>query len=209
MLSTLFNLSNLAYNYVDVASLINATNLTPYIATIDESTTNLDYTKLGAAGVAGILLYGGSYYTVMHTVREHYRNTNLASQVGDADKYGMPYGLYVDVRARSSAEAKLECNQLWYLISKYSPKLGIWLRLQTASSKGVNNQILEEYYNHFEKWGIGDNCGLYISQNDLTTISWDKFYDRYLLWLVDHVDTMAGVDDTLLTPEFFMLSEVS
>lgn len=203
------NPSNANYNYVDPKSLVDATKITPYIATISPDIKDIDCRKLESAGVVGVMLYGGSYYTIMHTVRERYRSDNIKTQAGCAHEAEMPYALYVDVRARSVAEAKLECNQLWYVLSKYPPELGVWLRLQTASSKGVNNQILEEYYKYFTKWGMKDKCGLYVTRDDLSKITWDNFYDRYLLWLIDPVKSMAGVDETLLTPEFFTLAEVN
>lgn len=203
------NPNNSIYNYINPVSLIDATKITPYIATLSSDLTTIDFIKLKASGVVGVMLYGGSYYDEIHRVRQYYRSDNLKLQVASADKADMPYALYVDVRARSVQEAKLECDQLWYLVSKYPPELGIWLRLQTARSKGVNNQILEEYYKHFNKWGMKDKCGLYLTRYDLSKITWDNFYDRYLLWLVEPVDTMTGVDDTLLTPEFFMLPEVN
>lgn len=188
--------------------IIKSDKLTPYIATISPQATAIDCKRLLQAKVVGLMLYGGSYYTSLHTVNRYYRNDNLKEQVSQADKAGMPYALYVDVRARSVAEAKLECNQLYYVISKYPPKLGLWLRLQTGRSIGVNNQILEEYYKHIERWGLKNKCGLYISRNDLKTFTWDDFYERYLLWLVAPVNSMQGVTDSLLTPEFFMTSEV-
>ena len=201
------NPSNPAYNYIDSKTLVDATKITPYIATLDADLTDVNYTKLKKAGVVGVMLYGGSYYDDMHRIKKLYRSDNINKQVADANKASMPYALYVDVRARSATEAKLECNQLWYLISKYPPQLGIWLRLQTRASKSTNNNILKEYHKHLIKWGMKGNVGLYISRTELTSISWDKFYDDYSLWLIDRVDNIADVHDTLLTPEFFMLEE--
>lgn len=197
-----------SYGYIDAVSSVDANKITPYIATLSPDIIDVDCNKLRETGVVGLMLYGGSFYDAVHMARDHYRSNNISSQVKCANKHEMPYALYVDVRSRSIQEAKLECRQLWYVVSKYPPELGIWLRLQTNASRGINNQILEEYYSHFVKWGMQEKCGLYATRNDLSNITWDNFYDRYLLWLVAHVDSMIGVDDTLLTPEFFMLSEV-
>lgn len=187
----------------------NDFSITPYIATIHADATEVNCIRLKKAGVVGLMLYGGSYYTSMHIQTARYANSRLKYQVADADKYDMPYGLYVHVRARSVNEAKLECNQLWYLISKYPPKLGVWLKLETGSFKSINDLILEEYYRHFVKWGLKDRCGIYATRADMKYFTWDNFYQRYLLWLIDPVTDMSEVDNKLLTPEFFLLEEVN
>lgn len=197
------------YSYINPMSLVDASKLTPYIATLGPDVDNVDYTKLKSEGVVGVMLYGGSYYTSSHLVKDKYINQLLKSQASNAAKSNMPYGLYVDVRATSVSEAKLECNQLWYVISKYPPQLGIWLRIETRASTRVNNEILSEYYKYIVKWGMKDNCGLYLTRKGLSYISWDDFYDDYLLWLVDPVTDVALVDDKLLTPEFYMHTQTT
>lgn len=201
------NPSNAAYNYVDPVSLVDTTKITPYIATLDDKVIKVDYDKLKATGVVGVMLHGGSYYDTMHRVRKLYRADNIKEQVKEAEASEMPYALYVDVRAKSVEEAKLECNQLWYLISKYPPKLGLWLRLHSISSKAMMTRILKEYYDHFIKWGMKGQCGLYITRKQLGEIDWETLYDDYSLWLIDPVSSMVDVDNTLLTPEFFMIEE--
>lgn len=203
---SVYNPSNPAYSYIDPTALVDSSKLTPYIATLDSKVTQVDYTKLKLLGVVGVMIHGGSYYDTMHNVRHYYRSDNIKTQVADADKHDMPYGLYVDVRARSEAEATLECRQLWYIVSKYPPKLGVWLRIETRANIDTNNKILEVYESHFVKWGLKDKFGLYITRSQLSSISWNKFYDRYLLWLVDPISTTAEIDG-LLDPEFFMLKE--
>lgn len=193
------------YSYIDPKTLVDATKIHPYIATISSDATDIDCDRLKENDVVGVMVYGGCYYTIMHTARKFYRADNIRKQVTCLDKADMPYALYVDVRARSLEEAKLECNQLWYLVSKYPPKLGLWLRLQTGCAQVINNLILETYYKYIEKWGMKEQCGIYATRSDLKSFSWDNFYERFSLWLVDHVNDMSKVDDQLLTPEFFML----
>lgn len=201
--------SNARYSYVNASSMIDASKITPYIATIHQDDKDVRCKELKNAGVVGLLLYGGSYYTTIHTVNTRYVNPQLKAQAAAAKKYEMPYGLYVSVRARSRAEAKLECNQLWYVVSKYPPQLGIWLKLETLAPKTINDSILEEYYQHFEKWGLKDRCGIYTGREAMKYFTWDNFYTKYLLWLIDPVTDMSQVDDILLTPEFFLLEEVN
>lgn len=191
--------------------VVNNTGLTitPYIATIHPDDSKIDCIRLKESGVVGLLLYGGSYYTSIHTVSTKYASSQIKNQVRDADKNDMPYGIYVSVRSRSVNEAKSECNQLWYLISKYPPKLGLWLKLETRSSRSTNDLILEEYYRNIEKWGLKDKCGIYTTRAGIETFTWDNFYQKYLLWLIDPVTDMSQVDNKLLTPEFFLLEEVN
>lgn len=195
-------------SYVDPKTLVDASKIHPYIATLDQFLPYIDCDKLRAHDVVGVMLYGGAYYNSLHMKRPHYRADNLKAQVACLDKYNMPYAMYVDVRSRSSEEAELECKQLWYVVSKYPPKLGIWLRLETGVSKGINNSIIETYYKYIERWGMKEQCGFYISKSTMKYFSWDRFYDRFSLWLVSPVRSMEGVEDALLTPEFFMLKEV-
>ena len=66
----------------------------------------------------------------------------------------------------------------------------------------VCNKILERYYRYFEKWGITARCGLYVTPQQLTKITWDNFKDRFYLWMIDNMD-VTKVDDELLQPEMF------
>lgn len=193
------------YGYVEPSSLVDVSKIHPYIATISYDAQSIDCNALKQADVVGVMLYGGCHYTPVHTIREYYRGDNLKKQVACADAGDMPYGLYVYVRARSAQEAEQECRYLWYVVSKYPPELGVWLRIETGKSKTINDSILDVYYKYAEKWGMKDKFGLYVSRNTLREVSWDNFYDKYLLWLIEPVQSMEGVDDTLLNPEFFLL----
>ena len=106
------------------------------------------------------------------------------------------------LRARNHIEADKECKALYYIVSQFPPKLGLWLRLQTHNTVSVNDDILELYYQYMEKWGLRSKCGLYVTSEELNKITWDSFKDRYYLWMIDPMD-VNEVDDELLKPEMF------
>ena len=192
---------------VDPKSLIDATAITPYIASPSYKTVDIDYKRLVKSGVVGVMFYGGSYFNDNHEVKKRYNPANLSKQVAGANKAKMPYGLHVKVRARTVKEARAECNSLYYVISNYPPELGLWLELELVKNKSKNNKIIETYYNYIYQWGLKDKCGFYVTRQQLSYISWDKFYDDFLLWLISPVKDIKDVDGQLLDPEFFMLDK--
>ena len=192
----------------DINTRIDAKSFTPFVATLSPTTTYVDCKKLKKAMVCGLMLYGGCYYDVVHRPNTYYRATHLKQQVNCAYDGNMPFALYVNVKAHSVNEAELECKALWYIVSKYPPKLGLWLKLTTSQSVITNNSILEVYYKYIERWGMKDLCGIYATRKDLESFTWDKFYERFSLWLVDHVDSMTDITGQLLTPDLFLLKEV-
>lgn len=192
-------------NYVDPKSLVDASKISPYIATFNPKLTIIPAKELKSHEIVGAMVYGGSYFDVQHSVRRFYRSDNLKIQVNQLDDAKIPYAMYVSVRASNVEEAKKECNALWYVVSKYPPKLGLWLRIETRKPKGITNQILEQYYTYITKWGMKDNCGLYVKSSDFDYFSWEQFYERFFLWYVDPVNSMQDIYNKLLTPEFFQL----
>lgn len=192
---------------VDPRSIINTSAITPYVATLSPGNKDVSYDKLKSLGVVGVMLYGGSLYDSTHMKRKYYVSSTLSDQVSKADKADMPYALYVDVRSRSRAEAEQECEELYYVISKFPPELGLWLKLNFTKSRYTNNKILEVYRDNLEEWGLKDKIGLYVTRKQLSTVNWDNFYEDFWLWIVDHVSNISNVKDKLLEPEFFMLNK--
>lgn len=193
-------IGNLAYGNPQAS--IQAEKMKPFVATV--STTykgNINYNKIKEARISAMMFFGGELYDITHT-KKTYVNPNLSGLVQQCNNAGMPYALYVNVRSQSEIEADEECKALYYIISRYPPKLGIWLSLQNSTSVIVCNKILERYYRYFEKWGIAARCGLYVTPQQLTKITWDNFKDRFYLWMIDNMD-VTKVDDELLQPEMF------
>lgn len=187
---------------VETSLEIETKNMMPFVATVlAGQNPTLDYKKIRDARISAMMFYGGQLYDQSH-IEQTYTNPYLQKLTQQCNNAGLPYALYVNVRARTMIEADKECRALYYMISRYSPKLGLWLSLQTGASKDTNNKILEVYYNYIEKWGLKARCGLYVTSKQLDTITWTTFQDRFYLWMIEPKD-VSEVDDELLQPEMF------
>lgn len=187
---------------------IQTDKLTPYIATILAGhNPKVNYKKLKKAQVSGMMFYAGSLFDPDHSKKSAYVNGCLDSQVKQCREGGLPFALYVKVRARNVIEADAECRALYYVVSHYPPALGLWLALDTgATIKSVNDDILEVYYRYLYKWGLGAKCGLYVTQKQLDTITWDSFKDRFYLWMISSME-VSEIEDKLLQPEMFEVDD--
>lgn len=180
-------------------------NIDPFVVNIDPSATNVNYKNLILAGVVGAMFYAGSLYEpgILHVEKSRYVSPTLKRQIqelGDA----MPYALYCDVRARNKEEARKECDALFYVISKYPPKLGIWLGLDLGTNRTANDEVIDMYYKWIIGWGLKDKCGIYCTRAQLGRISWDNYYNKFALWLINMLSSVSNLYD-LETPNFFKL----
>ena len=182
---------------------INTQAMTPFIATVLQGQNpKLDYGKIREARISAMMFYAGELYDEGHVKKSTYVNPYLNDQVTQCDNAGMPYALYVNVRSKNVIEADLECRTLYYIISRYPPSLGIWLSLQMNNTKDINDSIMEIYYKYIQKWGLVDRIGLYVTEAQLSKVSWEKFQGRFYLWMIKPMDVYK-VDDELLQPEMF------
>ena len=178
----------------------------PFVATLSESYgKSLDYTKIKAAKISAMMFFGGELYDMGHN-KVTYINKHLAILTQECTDAGLPFALYVNVRANNEIEADAECRALYYILSEYPPKLGIWLSLQTNNTIDTNDRILEVYYRYITQWGIGARCGLYLTKSQLNKITWVSFQERFYLWLIDNMP-VTEVDDELLQPEMFEVAD--
>ena len=178
--------------------------INPYVACIDPTAKNVDYARLISAGVVGVMFYCGTLYadTVLKIQYKNYVSSTLKSQI-EALSDALPYALYCDVKAWNKKSAKEECEALYYVVSKYPPKLGLWLRLDLGLFKATNNKIIDTYYEYITKWGLKDKCGLYCTKAQLSKIDWDdKYCKKFSLWLIDTVPGISNLNE-LLVPNFF------
>ena len=188
----------------DPTQLIKTDAITPYIATLGKSVSSVNFTRLKEEGVVGVMLYGGGLFDSIHLHKSKYVNPNLGKLVKECIKNEMPYGIYVDVASRTIDEAKAECADLFLLISKYIPLLGVWLNLQLVKSYVINDKILDTYKDKLTSWGLSGRFGIYATKDQLAKITWSKHQENYCLWLVNHIDRIDPLN-SLLTPEFFKL----
>lgn len=191
----------------DPNDVINAEAIDALIISLDENVKKVDYAKLLDNHVSGVIMKAGSYFTEKHKVATSFVNPNLKLQIDEAVKAGVRFGLYVDVRSRSIKEAEKECEQLYYVISKYPPALGLWLHLMFTQSKTTNHKILDYYLEQLQDWGFMKGCGLYCTKEELDKIDWDKYQNDFFLWYVDRFTSSSQLEelDRVLTPEFFTI----
>jgi len=196
-------------NNSTTAALANSSGATvdklnPYIVCVDPSVAKVNYDKLITAKVVGAIFYAGSLYSEgSKTPKDVYQSSRLKTQLTELDGK-MPFGLYCDVRAWDVKSAKLECKQLYYVISNYPPKLGIWLNLHFGGSVSTNDEVLETYYRYLTEWGLKSKCGLYCDRTQLGRVSWaSNFCRKYSLWLIDHTAGVVTDIGATLSPSSF------
>ena len=195
--------SSSSYTQGDGKSRVNADATFPYVAALSPNASKIiDYSSLKSARVSAIMFFGGEYYDSNHIKCSTYMNSHLPDLIQQCSGYGMPFGIYVNVRSRNAIEADAECRALYYVLAHYPPILGIWLALKTTNLKSINDEILEVYYKYIDKWGLGQRCGLYLDRYQLNDISWSSFEDRYFLWCISPMN-VSEIDDELLDPVMF------
>ena len=177
--------------------------LDPYIITINRSTGTLDYSGLKEYGVVGVLIEAGKLYDDVHQ-EVYFRNPKLEEQCEAASTQDLPFGLYMDCRARSVQEAERELYQLAFCIREYPPALGMWFHLQLIMSTETNNKIVDRYYKEMVRLGLKDRIGFYVTEDELKQITWEDYYEDWYLWLNHHVSDIDHIDQ-LLTPQFFVI----
>ena len=181
---------------------IDPTIMTPFVATVSPThSSKIDYAKIKAARISAMMFYGGELFDDNHN-RHIYMNPHLDDLVQQCNDAGMSWSLYVNVHARNIIEADAECRALYYVISRHSPTLGLWLSLRLNNSTDINDDILNIYYKYIEQWGLKDRCGLYVTPTQLSKINWTRFQNKFYLWLRDKMP-VSQVDDELLQPEMF------
>ena len=186
------------------ALVTDPSDIHAYMVTVDRTTKDINADKLKELQIIGMLIEAGYLYDVVHMEQKTYVSPKLDSQVALAKNNDIPYGLYAIVRARNTKEADEELKWLRIYIQKYVPTLGVWLKLELTNSTATNDQIISKYKDILERSGLKGKMGLYVTRSQLSKISWSRWQDDFLLWLVDHVDNISDVD-SVLTPTFFDL----
>ena len=188
-------------------SQIDTSKIDEFVLTLNRnSPIDLNYNKLKKIGVIGSVIEGGYLYDSNHN-EQVYRNPNLGEQVKNLSKYNLNFGLYFDVKSKSLDEANKELYHLSLCVRKYSPLMGVWLRLKFNNTKTINHQILDRYYFQLVRLGLKDKVGLYVTKSELDKINWTKYKDTFYLWVNSHLSSVDNINE-LETPEFFKLSNI-
>lgn len=195
-------------DYALTGSLVSVeldyTEIRSYMITLDRTSKNVDYDALRGIGVIGVLIEAGYLFDKSHVEVQSFRSPALEVQALAAQQGDMPYGLWTYVRARSIAEANQELKWLRIYIQKFTPALGVWLKLDMAAPKAINDMIIGRYKELLEASGLKGKMGFYVTREQLEQVSWDKWQDDYSLWLIDHVADITDIEK-LLDPTFFDL----
>ena len=182
--------------------------INPYVVVVDEGSLGINYQDLRIAGVVGVMFSAGSYFDRDHNKKSRYINNSLKAQVEELSSSYLPYALYCEVRSKDIAEAVLECNQLYYIISKYPPKLGLWLKLNFTQNSAMNDKIIDKYYQNIVKWGLKAKCGIYCTRDQIDRISWsDNWCEKFSLWIVEKMSAVSNLPE-FETPNFFKLENM-
>ena len=185
---------------------VNYEDLNPYIVTLTRKThiiKDTEWDKLKDARVRGALIETGRLYDDSHR-QVDFRNPRLKTHVESLQKAKLPWGLYIEMRAKNTAEADKEIEELQPCVRLYPPELGLWLQCTFTKSVSVNDKILQRYYDELERLGLKNKIGIICTKKDLDLFSWEKKWsDYYCLWLIEHVKDTSELE-TLLTPTFFL-----
>lgn len=194
-----------SYNFAMTGSLQpDVSKINAYVVSVDRNTDSIDSNKLQSLKVIGVFAEAGYLYDVSHMMVPTYVNPKLNAQIEAAKSAEIPYGLVPIVRARNVQEATEELRWLRIYIQKYVPPLGVWLKLDLVGSVAMNDMIIEKYQDILWRSGLKGKIGFYVTRDQLSKVSWDKWQETFYLWLVDHISDMSEMQQ-LLTPEFFDL----
>lgn len=194
----------------DPNAVINAEAINALIISIDPTVKpkDINYDKMTENHVSGVMFKAGAFFDAEHKVYVYSRNENLDAQVRSAIDAGFRFGLFFDVRAKTVEEAKKECEQLYYTVSKYPPALGLWLHIMfKEKDKKKNNKIMDYYITEMNRWGLSFGCGLYCTKSELAKIDWDKYQENFYLWYVNKFTSNSEFAELnkVLSPSFFTI----
>lgn len=212
MYNSMYGSSMMGMSYTNTAllgqlreqSLISMQNTKPYVAKIDAKVKNLDYKMLEKYGVLGIMLDAGQRYDPKHRLVD-YRNERIYSQTEDVLKAGFPHAYIYTTRARNEDEVREEAYWLYFVVSKYPPKLGIWLHCEFDVTSSTAKKLVDKWYDYFVEWGLKAKCGLYCTKKQADLVGWPEQSTYMLLWLEGDLQNARCPDEEILVPSFFKI----
>lgn len=194
-----------------IQSGINLDAIKPYVISPDKDQVGISYKAFRDIGVVGVMLDAGMYLDKNQKVTKKYRNENLYTQVEEVTESKLPYGFYYTTHAATIEDVKQESYWLYFIIAKYPPKLGIWLKvdLNTKMSQTQAQAIVEKYYATFVEWGLKSKCGIYATKEQAKLIGWPRQCTYMPLWLAGQMTNNTCPDEEILTPSFFRLDDLT
>lgn len=177
-----------------------------YVATIDQYSPNLDFKKFEDKDIVGVIVHAGRRFNSNHTVRSDFKNPRVDEQIKQITQSAVPFGFYFNACGRNTDEIREEIYDLSFIVRKYPPRLGLWLKTEFIGSRSTNDKLLNDYYNRLLKLGFARQLGLYVTPQQLRKITWNNHKDSWWLWRVEHFKSQSEIDgdisyDTFKTPE--------
>lgn len=193
---------------IKAQSTIAVKSIKPYVIQPNSSMLGIDYSRLKQLGVVGVMIDAGERYDVKHNLA-NFRTENVYKQTEEALNGSMPHSYIYTTHARSIAEVKEEAYWFYFIVSKYPPKLGVWLHCKFDVNSQTAQTLVDEWYKYFVKWGFKSKCGIYATKSQSSLIGWPKQCAYMPLWLENELVTTVCPDDEILTPSFFKLDDLT
>lgn len=156
-----------------------------YLAAVSRNTSANDFSQYTKHDVVGLLIEAGYLFDTKHNKVSNFQSPKLDAQISYAAAGALVYGFYFIARGRTLEEIKEEIYQLSFVIRKYPPRLGLWLVLDLTTSVTTNDRLLDIYYERLLPLGLKGQLGLYVTPNQLKTITWKNHQDAWWLCLVN------------------------
>lgn len=192
---------------IKAQSVIAVKSIKPYVIQPSPKMLGLNYYALKQLGVVGTMIDAGERYNDKHELVK-YRTETVYKQTLEAKDGFMPHGYIYTTHARTVDEVKEEAYWFHFVVSKYPPKLGVWLRCQFDVKKSNIPPLIAEWYAFFVDWGLKSKCGLYATKKQAAKINWPDQCAYMPLWLEGEYTDAVCPDEELLTPSFFKLGDL-
>ena len=181
---------------------VNWEAINPYIVAINRYTKKFDPTVLKDKKVIGCIIQAGEYLNKTRVVNPTFRSPVVYDQVKLCIENNLDFGYWLTSRVKSAAEVDKELYELSFIVRKYPPTLGVWIDIGFDNGNKVNDIIFAQYEKGLVRLGMSDKMGIHCTRKFLSRFSWDKFQDKWWLWLDDPVKKVNEFEK-LLDPKFF------
>lgn len=192
-----------------VQSGINLEAIKPYVAFLDKGQLKVDFESLRTMGVVGIMVDAG-YILDPYQNKLDFDTKAVYSQINQVKDAKFPFGLLWTTHAKTAEDVKLETYWLYFIVSKYPPKLGIWLNTDFGKIDSQAAEVIVDlYYSAFVSWGLKSKCGLRATKKQAELFGWPKQCSYMPLWLAGEMLDDDAMIDEILTPSFFKLDNLT
>ena len=189
-------------------SVISIKSIHPYVIQPAPNELNINYDALRDQGVIATMLDAGERFNAKHE-RVKYRTETIYKQSEEALKAKIPHSYIYTTRAKDVKEVREEAYWFYFVVSKYPPKLGIFLKCQFDVEDKTAEDLVERWYEFFVDWGFKSKCGLYCTKEQAKKIGWPKQCKYLPMWLGGEMTDTVCPDSELLTPSFFALDNLA